>query len=110
MSSRSCNLERALGDFLPFDLRQVGATIGWLRLDRRGRWYQPGALKVGKQSQQVGRGDDVQLPRPGRLAALRGWTNQALVESRLVDRSEQDSWRRRDPPIEAMLANRDIMR
>jgi hypothetical protein len=109
MPARGRDLERALGDFLSFDLRQVGAAGRRFGFNRRGRGDQARALEMGKQRQQVGRGNDVELARPARLAALRRGADQPLVLRGSMERGEQDAGRRGDAAVEAELANRDIM-
>ena len=75
-----------------------------------GAGNQRGALEVREQRQQVGRGDDVELARPGGFAALRRRADQAFVERGGVERGEQHPRRGGDPPVETELAHRDIVR
>ena len=67
VSAGGGDLERALGDFLALDLGEVGPAVGRLGLGRGRRRNQRGALEMREQRQQVGRGDDVELARPGAL-------------------------------------------
>jgi hypothetical protein len=109
VSARGSNLERALGDFLAFDLRKIGAA-GWgFGFDGRRRRHERGALEMRQQRKQVGRGDHVELPGPRRLTALRGRADQPFVQRRRVDRRQQHPGRRRNAPVEAQLADRHIV-
>ena len=104
------DFEGALGDLLALDLRKVRPAIRRLRFGRRRVCKQRRPAQMGKQRQQVRRCKDFQLPGPCRFAALRGRTDQTLVERRRVKRGQQHARRRRDPPVEAQLPDRDIMR
>ena len=110
MPSGRGDLERALGDFLALDLGEVGAALRGLGLGLRGRGQDRAALQMGEQGEEVGRGDDFELTRPRRFGPLRGGADQPLVRRRGVNRREQHARRRRDPPVEAQFADRDIMR
>ena len=110
MSARCRDLERALGDFLSLDLGEVGPGPGRLRLDGRRRPNQRRSFEMGEQGKQIGRRDDVQLPSPGGLASLRRRADQPLVGRGRMDRGEEYPWRCGDSPVEAQLADRDIMR
>jgi hypothetical protein len=104
------DLEGALGDFLPLDLRKVRPALRRLRFRGCGRGQQRRSFQVGEQRQQVRRRDHVELAGPRGLAALRCRADQALVGGRRMDRREQDARRRCDAAVEAQLPDGDIMR
>ena len=108
--ARSGNLERALGNLLPFDLRQVGTAVRRLRFGEHGDGAQVGPLEVREQRQQVGRRNHVELSCPARFTALHRGADQTLVLRRRMNRREQHARRSGDPPVEAELADGDIMR
>lgn len=110
MAARRGDLERALSDFLALDLRKVGPGVGDLGFRRGRRRQQGGAFEVSEQRQQVGRGEDLELSRPARLAALHRRADQPLVFARGMKRGEQHPGRGGDSPVEAQLPDRDIMR
>ena len=95
------DLERALGDFLALDLLEVGPADRRLCLARLRAAQQLRALQMREQGQQVGRGDDFDIARPGRLGALSDRADQPLVRGRRMQRGEQHARRRRDPAVEA---------
>ncbi len=104
------DLERALGDLLPFDLPEVGAARRFLDFARL-RLGQPlRALQVVEQPDQARRGDDRHAARPARLGALRRRADQALVPLAGMKRGEQHAGRGDDAPVERQLADRDPVR
>ena len=110
MTARGGNLERALGDLLPFDLPQIGPADGRLGLPRKRRGQQTRALQMRDQCQQIRGGKHFDITRPSRFGTLCNRADQPLALPRGMKRGEQDSGRRRDPPVEPELADRDIMR
>ena len=62
------------------------------------------------QREQIGRGKHFDIPRPGRLGALRFRADQSFLEPRGMDRGEQDSGRRRNPTVESQFPHRNVMR
>ncbi len=103
----SGNFEGALGGFLAFDLREVGALGGRLGLARFGNAQHRGALEVIEQADQVRRGEDRDATRPARFGALRCRADQALVDTGGVDRGEQHAGGGDHPAIQRQLAHRD---
>ena len=74
-------------------LCEVWPAFGWLGFDRRRHRHQRCAPEMREQRQQIRRGDNVELPRPTRFAALRGGTDQAEIQRRSVERGQQHAWR-----------------
>jgi len=109
MRSARRDLERALGGLLSLDLREVRPPPRLFGLARNGGGQQRRAAQVGQQREQVGGGEDFDLPRPRRLGALRGGTDEPLARRRSMERGEQYPCRRRDPRVETELADHDIM-
>ena len=60
------------------------------------------------QRQEVGRRQDLDRPRPGRLRSLRGRADQPAVLGARMQCGEQHPGRRRDPRVEPQLADHDI--
>jgi hypothetical protein len=108
VAARRADFERALGALLALDLDEVGARAA--RLGRpRPRWGKDGeAPEMVEQGDQIGRGDDLDVARPGGLGALGGRADEAEAERRGVHRGEQHSGGRADPPVQAELPHRDI--
>ena len=61
-----------------------------------------------EQGDKIGRADHLDIAGPGGFRTLRGGADQAEPARRGVDRSEQHAWRRRNPSVEAELADRQI--
>ena len=94
----------------PLTCARSGPPTGGSASPRRGGASSAVPAQMVEQREQVGRGDDFELARPGRLAPCAAGQIRPLSMRRGVDRGEQHARRRRDPPVEAQLADRDIMR
>lgn len=103
------HLKRALGAFLPLDLGQAGAAGGRIRPHGHGRRHQLGAAKMVEQRQQVKRGQHLDPPRPGRLAALRRRADQAQIVFRRMKRRQQHTRHRGDAAIQPQFAKHQIL-
>ena len=111
MAARRGDLERALGDFLALDLGEVGAAVGRLGLarPRRRRAARVPFRWVSKARRS---GAASTSSSPAQLASL------PCAAGQIRPLSSAEAWiaasstpgRRRDPPVEAELADRDIMR
>ena len=110
MTARGGDFERPLGDLLPLDLGEVRPRIERLGLGGGRRGKQGRAAQVGKQGQQVGGGNHLELARPARLGALCRRADQPLVVRRRMKRGEQHSRRSGDSPVETQLADGNVMR
>ena len=102
------NLDRTLRGFLSLDLRQIGAVIACLDGAGGGRRQQRRALEMVEQREQIGRGDDLDLARPGRFGTLRFGTDQPSPLARCVDCREQYARRRGHPAIQTKLTDDDV--
>lgn len=109
MPACRCNLQRALGGFLTLYLAQIGAVIGKLGFTRLRGGEQAVALEVIEQRQQIGRGDHFDRARPCSFRALRGRAHQTLRLRRGMECRQQHAGGRRDPGVEAKLADDDII-
>ena len=110
VASGGANLERPLGDLLALDLGEVGTASERLRLaGLRGREHAR-ALEMGHEREKVGRRDDLDVARPGRLGALRGRADETHLARRGVEGGEEHAGRGNDAPVEAHLADRDEVR
>ena len=107
--ARGRDLERALGDFLSLHLLEVRPTDRQLCFTRHRRREHRCPLEMREQREQVGRGDDFDVPGPGSFGPLSNRADQPLVVRRSMQRREQHARRRRDPPIELELADDDIV-
>ena len=110
MAARRRDLQRALGDFLPLHLLEVGAAHR--RFDRAGLRRRQGgrALEMVEQAQEIGRGDHLHLPRPGSFGALRRGADQPHFLPARMERGEQDAGRGRGAPVQPQFAHDDIAR
>ena len=64
MSACRCNLQGPFGGFLSLDLRKVGPMFAVFGNARSGRRQQRLPFEMIEQAQQIGRGNDFDLPRP----------------------------------------------
>ena len=83
------DFQRALGGFLPLDLRQIGTVIAFRHFaHRRGR-EEARTLEMVEQRQQPGRRHDLDIARPGGLRPLNLRTHQPAPGFRRMHRGEQ---------------------
>jgi hypothetical protein len=83
------DLERALGAFLALDVLKVGARRARGGKARFRRRQELGTLEMVDDRQQARRGNDLDLARPGRLAAATGGTDDAAAAARRRQRRKQ---------------------
>jgi hypothetical protein len=102
------DLERALGDLHAFDVAQVRGAPGLGQPSRVGRGENLVAAKMVDERQQVGRGQHLDPPRPGRLAALTGGADEAKVARRRADRRRQHTRDRVQRTVEVQLPKRRV--
>ena len=103
------NLKRALGGFLAFYLFEIRPKCGLLDCSRCGRSKQAVPFEVIDQGEHVGRGDHVDLARPGRFGTLGRGADQPLAFAQGMDCGEQHAGRGGDTAIEPKLADDDVI-
>ena len=84
VSASRSDLECALGDFLALHLLEVRPTDRQLRFAGHRRREHRRPLEMREQRQQVGCGDDFDVPGPGSFGALSSRTDQPLVVRRSI--------------------------
>ncbi len=109
MAAGRRDLDRALGHFLALDVDQVRQRALLQRFHpafRRGQHLF--ALEMVDQRQEGGRGEDVDLPRPGGFGPGRGRADQPLRPAGGVECCEQGAGDRGQAGIQRHFAHRQI--
>ena len=110
MTTCRCDFQRALGDFLPLDLAQVGPVRRGFDIARGWCGEQAMALEMVDERQQVGCRKHLHRSSPSGLRSLRRGTDQPPALARGIERGEQHARRRRNPTVQPQFADDDIVR
>jgi hypothetical protein len=103
-----CPPDAALRALLALDVAEIeprGARRGELRHRRRQKLR---ALEVVDDRQEARRGDDLDIARPGRLAAASRRTDDADLAPRRGERRQQHAGHRRQRTVERQFTDREI--
>ena len=110
MPARRRNLQRALGDFLPLHLPQIGTVHTRLHYARLRRRQRRDALEMVEQRKQSRRADHLDRSRPRRFRPLRRGADQSQPLFGCVQRRQQHPRRSGNTPVQPQLAHHHIGR
>ena len=106
MAAGRRDLQRAFGALLTLDLAQVGPGPAGAHRPRFGRTQHLGPLEMVDQADQRTRGEDGDLPGPGRLGPVGLGTDQAQPHGRGRHRRRQGPADRGDLAVQPQFADR----